>query len=465
MVKLGIKKPVTTLMLVFAIILFAIVGFTRIPVELYPNTESGEVSVITRLRGGIAATEVEKYVTRPIEEVFSEINGLKELMSASRESESNIILKFHHEVNTDLATIDIREKLASIRHLLPKETDKPVIAKFQQSDTPMLIISLSSEKQSPEQLRGLAEDKIKDRLLRVSGVANVEIGGGRERKFLIEIDNSKLIAYDLPILQVIERINLSNISVSAGEIVSGYEKYIVRVTGEYKDIEEIKDTGIAITPAGSVIRIKDIAEVKDSFFEATSFARLNVKSVVSLYLQKESSANTITVARDVKRALVEIEKAAPPDVVVTIVKNDADFILKAISSLKDSLLHGSLLVSAILFLFLNDVRIILVIIATIPISLAIAVFLIYASGLSFNVMTLSGLAMGVGMLMDNAVVIISNLAYHDKKKTFPDKETMVLEGTTELMLPILASTVATVIVFLPLVFVDPRSNSSICLSL
>jgi HAE1 family hydrophobic/amphiphilic exporter-1 len=456
MVKLGIKKPVTTLMLVFAIILFAIVGFTRIPVELYPNTESGEVSVITRLRGGIAAMEVEKYVTRPLEEVFSEINGLKELSSASRESESNIILKFHHEVNTDLATIDIREKLASVRHLLPKETDKPTIAKFQQSDTPMMIISMSSEKQTPEQLRGLAEDKIKDRLLRVSGVANVEIGGGRERKFLIEIDNAKLIAYDLPILQVIERINLANISVSAGEIVEGYQKHIIRVTGEYKDINEISDTGIAITPAGSVIRIRDIAEVKDSFFEATSFARLNVKSVVSLYLQKESSANTITVASEVKKALKEVEKIAPPDVVVTVVKNDADFILKAIDSLEKSLRDGALLVSFILFLFLNDLRIILVIIATIPISLAIAVFLIYATGLSFNVMTLSGLAMGVGMLMDNAVIIISNLAYHDKHGSFPDKESMVIEGTNELMLPILASTVATVIVFLPLVFVDPE---------
>ncbi|MGA2091438.1 MAG: efflux RND transporter permease subunit, partial [Endomicrobiales bacterium] len=268
MIELGIRKPIAVFMLVLAIILFAVVTFTRLPVELYPNTETGEVSIITRLRGGIAATEVEKYVTKPLEEAFAEINGLKEMISSSRESESNILLEFHHEIDTNYIIIDIREKLAMVRHLLPREVEKPIIAKFQQSDAPILIVALASEKYSAEQLREMAEDKVKERLMRIGGVANVEIGGGRERKFLIECDNSRLIANKLPILSVVERINLANISISAGELVEDNKKDIIRVSGEYKDLDEIRKTGIAITGAGSIVRLMDIARVRDSYYEA-----------------------------------------------------------------------------------------------------------------------------------------------------------------------------------------------------
>ncbi|MBN1622246.1 MAG: efflux RND transporter permease subunit [Endomicrobiales bacterium] len=456
MVKLGINKPVTTLMLVFAIVLFSVVGFGRVPVELYPNYQLGEVSVITRLRGGIASTEVEKYVTRRLEEVFSEINGLREMLSASRESESVIVLKFYHGVDTDLIILDIREKLATIRHLLPKEAEKPIIAKFQQFDVPVLILSMSSDRYTPEQMREMAENKVKEQLMRIAGVANVEIGGGRERKFLIEIDNSKLIAYNLPILQVIEKINLANISVSAGDITQYKSKYVVRATGEYEDIEEIKDTGISITEAGSIIRIRDIADVKDSYFEPTSFARLNVQSVVSLYIQKESSANTIKVCKEVQDKINNFEKILPEGITTTVVKNDAEFIQKAIASLRTSLVYGAFLVSLILFIFLRNTRSIIIIITTIPLSLCMAVLMVYSSGLTFNVMTLSGLALGVGMLMDNAIVILENISHHYSKKTFPDIKTLIIEGTQELMMPIIASTLTTIIVFLPLVFVDPE---------
>lgn len=456
MIKLGIAKPITTLMLVLGILLFSSVSFFRIPVELYPNTQSGEISVITRLRGGIAASEVEKYVTRPLEEAFSEINGLKEIMSASRESESVIVLKFHHGVDTDFIVIDVREKLATVRHLLPREVEKPVIAKFQQFDIPIMIISLSSDIYSPEQLRGIAEDKIKEKIMRIAGVANVEVGGGRERKLLIEVDNSKLTAYHLPILSVVEKINLNNISISAGEIEKDQGNYIIRATGEYNTISEIENTGIAITTAGSVIRLKDIGVVRDSFYEPTSFARLNIKPVVSLYIQKESTANTITVARNVEKEVAALRKSAGGDMVITIVKNDAEFIQKAISSLKEALFTGALLLAGILFLFMRNVRSILIIITTLPLSLCLSIIMVYFSGLTFNVMTLSGLAMGIGNVMDNAIVILENISFHYRRKTFASKRTMIVEGTRELSLPIIASTVATIIVFLPLVFLEPE---------
>jgi HAE1 family hydrophobic/amphiphilic exporter-1 len=456
MLELGIKKPITSIMLILSIILFAIVSFFRIPVELYPSTESGEISVITRLRGGIAAAEVEKYVTRPIEGAFSEINGLKELMSSSRESESVCVLKFHNGVNINFVVIDVREKLATVKHLLPKEVEKPIIAKFQQSDAPIIIIALSSDIRSPEKLRELAEDKIKDRLMRISGVANIEVGGGRERKLFIELDNAKLAAFKLPILSVVEKINLSNISISAGEIVQNGKKYIIRATGEYKAISEIENTGVAITPSGSVVRLKDLGTVRDSFYESTSFARLNIKPVVSLYVQKESTANSITVANEVEKELKNAEAVAGNDVVITIVKNDAEFIKKAIYSLNEALFVGAILLCIILFVFMKNTRSIAIIITTLPLSLLISVVLLYLSKLTFNVMTLSGLAMGIGNVMDNAIVIIENISFHHSRKTYPTKEMMIVEGTRELVLPVVASTMTTVIVFLPLVFLDPE---------
>ncbi|MBN1823061.1 MAG: efflux RND transporter permease subunit [Endomicrobiales bacterium] len=456
MLTLGIRRPITTLMLVLGIMLFSAVSFFRIPVELYPAMESGEISVITRLRGGIAASEVEKYVTRPLEEAFSELNGLKEILSASRESESVVVMRFHHGVDTDFMVIDIREKLATVKHMLPKEVEKPIIAKFQQSDAPIVIISLSSHRYNAEQLRELAEDKIKEKMMRIAGVANVEIGGGRERKFFIEIDNSKLTAYRLSILSVVERINLSNISISAGELEQTGDKYIIRATGEYNNIKEIENTGIAITPAGSVIRIKDVAKVRDSYFEPTSFARLNIQPVVSLYIQKETTANTITVADEIVKQVEVTRETLGSDVTVTVVKNDAEYIKKAIYALNEALAVGGFLLASILFLFMRNIRSILIVITTLPLSLLLSIMMVYFSRLSFNVMTLSGLAMGIANVMDNAIVVMENISYHYSRKTFSDKITMIVEGTRELVLPIMASTLTTIIVFLPLVFLDPE---------
>ncbi len=455
-IDIGIKKPVTTLMIVFALIMFSGIMGTRIPVELNPSTQTGMVSVITRLRGGVAATEVEKYVTRPLEEVFSELSGLKEMISSSKESESNIMMTFHYGIDTDFIVIDIREKLALVKHILPKETEKPIIARFEQSDSPIMIIALSSEKFSPEQLREIAEEQIKDKIMRVLGVANIEIGGGRERKLLIEIDNSKLIAYGLPILEVVQKINLSNISISAGEIDENSKNYVIRATGEYNNIEEIANTGIAITPSGSIIRIGDIATVKDSYYEPTSFSRLNIQPVVSLYIQKESTANTISTANEALKVLDKLKETLDPTIAVTVVKNDAEYISKAIYSLCEALVVGALLLAGILFLFMKNLRNIAIVGTTLPLSLFISILLMYFTKQTFNVMTLSGLAMGMANVMDNAIVVIENISFHHHRKTFKTKEELVIKGTAELWQPIFASTVTTIVVFLPLVFLDPE---------
>lgn len=455
-IDIGIKKPITTLMIVIALMMFSSIMAVRIPVELNPNTSTGLVSVITRLRGGVASSEVEKYVTRPLEEVFSELNGLKEMISSSKESESNIMMTFHHGIDTDFIVIDVREKLAMVRHLLPRETEKPIIAKFEQSDSPIMIVALSSEKLSPEQLREIAEEQIKEKIMRVSGVANIEIGGGRERKLLMNIDNAKLQSYKLPILEVVQKINLSNISISAGEIDEASKNYVIRATGEYNSVEEIERTGIAITESGSVIRISDIATVRDSYYEPTSFSRLNLQPVVSLYIQKESTANTISTANEALQVIEGLGEILDPSIVVTVVKNDAEYISKAISSLIEALVIAGILLCGILFLFMRNVRNIIIVGTTMPLSFFMTVLMMYFTSQTFNVMTLSGLAMGMANVMDNAIVIIENISFHHHRKTYKTKEELVIQGTAELWQPIFASTITTVVVFFPLVFLDPE---------
>ncbi len=456
MIEFGIKKPVTTLMLVVAMILFSAITTFRIPVELNPSAQSGLVSVITRLRGGVAASEVEKYVTKPLEEVFAELNGLKEMISSSKESESNIMMMFHHNIDTDFIVIDIREKIAMIKHNLPKETEKPIIAKFEQSDSPILILSLSSNEKTPEQLREIAEEQLKEKIMRVAGVANVEFGGGRERKFLIEMDNAKLLGYKLSILEVVQKINLANLSISAGEITRNSNKFVIRATGEYTNIEEIQNTAIAITQSGSIVRIGDIASIRDSYYEPTSYSRLNVQDVVSIYIQKESTANTITVAKEALQIIDKLKEILDPDVNVTVVKNDAEYIQKAISSLVEALVLGGIILAGVLFLFMKNVRSIFIVATTMPLSLFMCIILMYFTNQTFNIMTLSGLAMGMANVMDNSIVVLENIAFHHHRKTFATKAELVVKGTAELWQPIFASTVTTIIVFLPLVFLEPE---------
>ena len=456
MIEFGIKKPITTLMIVIAMILFSAITTFRIPVELNPSTQSGLVSVITRLRGGVAASEVEKYVTKPLEEVFSELNGLKEIVSSSKESESNIMMIFHHNIDTDFIVIGIREKIAMIKHTLPKETEKPIIAKFEQSDSPIIILSLSSPQKTPEQLREIAEDQLKEKIMRVSGVANVEFGGGRERKFLIEMDNAKLLGYKLSILEIVQKINLSNLSISAGEINQNSKSYTIRATGEYNSIAEIENTAIAITPSGSIVRLRDIATIRDSYYEPTSFSRLNVQDVVSVYIQKESTANTIKVANEVIKIIEKSKSILDQDITITIVKNDAQYIQKAISSLVEALVFGGIILAGVLFLFMKNVRSIFIVATTMPLSLFMSIILMYLTNQTFNIMTLSGLAMGMANVMDNSIVLLENIAFHFNKKIFTNKIRLIVKGTTELWQPVLASTVTTIIVFLPLVFLDPE---------
>ena len=287
--ELSVKRPIAISMFFIGIALISIIAFGLLPVEMMPNTSFGDITINIDVRGGIPASEVEKRISQVVEEAVGSVTHLKNILSISKEGNATIILQFEPGINMDFAALEVREKFNRIRNKLPQEIEKPVIAKYEYMDVPIIILAVTSNLRTPEDLRKIVDERIKERIERIEGVARAEVSGGREGKILIEIDQHKLEAYSLSINRVVDIINLNNSNLLAGEIKRVKDKYLVRTIGEFQSLAEIEELAIAATEQGSVIRLKDIAEVKDSYLEPTAFARVNSQPAVSIYIQKESN--------------------------------------------------------------------------------------------------------------------------------------------------------------------------------
>jgi HAE1 family hydrophobic/amphiphilic exporter-1 len=477
-------------MITLIIIIFGVVSLTRMPVELYANTSFGEISIIIQARGGIPPTEVEDRVTKIVEEGVATVSNLEQLLSISKEGESTVVMSFQPGTDMDFAALEVREKFAKVKNLLPKEIEKPVIAQFQQGDVPVIIVSATSEQRSTEAIRKIVDDTMKESLKRVGGVANVEIAGGRERKILVESDQVRLAAYGISIDELTSTLGANNLNLLSGEVERVQDRILIRMIGEFETVDQIRHLALRRTPTGSVIRVKDVASVKDSFLEAGEFARLNVRPVVTAYVQKETTKNTIKVANEVLQVIEDLKAKLPKDIHLIVTSNQAVFIKKAIDNLRESLLQGISLIFLVFFIFLfklskryfltvigllfvaalasgwvamalffgliavvigvRKLRPIFVVNAPIPISIVGTFIFMRAAGLTINVMTLFGIALGVGMLMDTSVCVFENIL--KKREGGQGIAEAAVNGSQEMFLPIIASTVANVIVFLPLVF-------------
>lgn len=479
-------------MVTLIVLIFGLVSLTKLPVELQPNTSFGEISIIIQVRGGIPPTEVEALVTKPIEEAVATVGNLKQLLSISKEGESTVVLSFTPGTDMDFAALEVREKFAKVKNKLPREIEKPVIAQFQQGDVPVFIVAATSERRTTEDIRKIVDATVKESLKRVPGVANVEIAGGRERKILIEADQVKLASYGIPIDEVTSTLGANNLNLLSGEVDRRTDRYLVRVLGEFESIAQIENLGVRLLPSGSIIRVKDVATVKDSYLDATEYSRLNVKPVVTLYVQKESTKNTIAVARDLLKAVKALEKELPRDIRLVVTSNQAESIQKNINNLQEALLKGVLLIILVFFLFLFEVRrrslaavVILIgvvlfvkgwmlhalffaivglilyirkfrsiIVVTVPIPVSVVGTFIFMNlmGLSVNVITLFGLALGIVILVDNSIVVFENIL--KKREIGESLVPASIDGSQEMLLSIVASTLASVIVFIPMVFMS-----------
>ena len=452
-----VKRPVAVLMAYLAVVLIGIISLTRLPVELMPNYSLGDISVFVNIRGGMPPQEVENMVAKPIEEAVGDVTHLRDIISISEEGRCRVALRFEPGVNMDYAAIEVREKMASIKDKFPRECERPVIAKFEQSDSPVLIAALAGPNYTPEKLRKLVDEGVKDRLMRIEGVANVEVGGGRERKIMVDVDEMALEVHKIPMSTIVNALGAGNLNLLVGEHEGEEKRYLLRVTGQFENIEDIKNIVVSSNEGGAVVRLRDVARIEDSYLEASSFARVNNMQVVSLYIQKETSANTIKVCDKVLKELKNIESdlgLESQNIKFVLTYNQAEAIKRAINSVRTSLLFGAILAVLVLFIFLRDIKSILVIFVTIPVSVIAAFAMMYLSPqtVTLNIMTLSGLALGVGMLVDSAVVVIENIIKTNQAGLSITRA--ISEGAREMMLAIVASTMTNVVVFLPIAFVN-----------
>jgi len=505
--EISIKRPVAAIMVYLAVLLMGFVSLFYLPVELYPNISLHNISIIIIVRGGIPPTEVESIVTKPIEEAVGTTSHLKEILSVSKEGESTIVLSFEPGTNMDFAALEVREKFAKVKNKLPKECEKPIIAQFKQTDRPIMILAVTSDKRTTESIRKIVDENIKEKIKRISGVANVEISGGRERKILVEVDKRKLFDNRLSIERVISTISLNNMDLLSGEIKEERNKYLIRTMGAFRTVDDIKNLAVSTTPIGSVLRLKDVADVKDSYLEPSTYARMNIRPVVSVYIQKESTANTIKTSQLLEEEVGNLRQVVPKDVNILITGSRATFIKTAIDNLKTSLFRGSLLIILILallmgyvsptrkhlliftalcvltnigpvfilyplFLFIvgyvilkKELRPILIVTLSIPISLVITFGLMELCNISLppsvlnltiNFITMFGLALGVGMLVDNSIVVFENTLTKTEKGL--DRRNAALVGATEMNTVIIASTITTIIVFLPMIFIKSEMS-------
>jgi len=441
-------------MIFLGIILIGYIALTQLPVELMPNYSYDTISIIIRIRGGIPSPDVERLVTKPVEESVSDVSKLKELISISEEGESRVILRFEPGTNMDFASLEVREKFSRVKDRLPKEIEKPIIARYQQTDVPIVILAVTGEKYTPEMLRRIVDEKVKSRLQRVEGVANIEVAGGRERKILVEADEAVLRAYNISLGQLIDTVGANNLDILVGDLEKKRIEYLIRLLGQFETIENIKEIGVGFSPQGSIIQLKDIADVKDSFLDPIDLSRVDARPVVSIYVQKESTANTINVNKRVMAELKKIKKVIPRDVIIRPTFQQAEYVQEAIDTVRKSLVFGGALAVVVLLLFLHDVPPTFIIALSIPLSVMATFTIMFLQGLTLNVMTLSGLALGIGMLVDSSIVVLENI--FKKKEAGLNRHLAALNGAQEVSLAIVASTITSVVAFLPILFVGKQ---------
>ncbi len=473
--RFSVRRPVTTLMLFSAIILLGAISWNRLPQELFPPITYPQLTVVTTYENA-APEEIETQITRLIEESIGTVTNLRRINSISKEGVSIVIAEFLWGTNMDFAALGVREKLDLIKERLPLDAEEPVVKKFNPFDLPIMTLSVTG-KVRPARLRSITERYIEDEIEKIEGVASADVAGGIEREILVEIDQDKLQASGTPILDVVDAVRDANINYPAGTIKEVFTEYLIRTIGEFEDVSEIEDIPVSKErpetegrfpqysgmreerylleeerPEARLILLKDIAVVKDTLKEVSSISRYNGSRNVSVSVQKQAVANTLEVAKKIKSALIDIRKNVPKGVNIEVVYDQSSFIKNSINGVRDAALMGGVLAFLVLFMFLRSVRTSIIVTLSIPVSIMVAFSFMYFGGLSLNMMSLGGLALGVGMLVDNAVVVIENIFRH-RRQLGKEKKDAASGATGEVGGAIFASTLTTIAIFLPIIFV------------
>ncbi len=444
----SIKRPITITMMILIVMVFGGISFTKIPVNFLPDLEFPMCFVMTTYSGA-APEEIENLVTKWIEETVNTVDNVKKVTTFSQESLSLAMVEFNWGTNMDFAAQDVREKIDRINMFLPDDVDKSMVFKFDLADMPVIWMGLSSDEMDGRELRDYVDDVLQDKFERVKGVAAVYIYGGDQREILVNVDKNKLEAYGLSIEQITNKLRTANKNLPGGKIKTLHKEFLVRSIGEYEDVDEIGETPLTYLN-GAIVRIKDVAEVLDTNKEKHDITHLNGSPSVGIAIMKQTGANTLEVSNGVHEVIDEIKSNLPGDTTVAVNFDQGLYVRQSSKYLRNSLAAGGALAMLIVFLFLRNVRSTLIICISIPVSLVATFVLIYFRGMSLNAMSLGGLALGVGMLVDNSIVVIESIYRHFALGE--ERNLAANRGASEVGMPIFASTMTTVAVFLPIAF-------------
>ncbi|MFO7897316.1 MAG: efflux RND transporter permease subunit [Candidatus Cloacimonadales bacterium] len=446
----SVHRRITILMLTLLIIIVGALAFSNLGLEIFPDMNYPVISIITTYPGA-SSFDVEESVTKPIESAIAAVKGIKNITSESSENVSMISVEFDWDSNLDFAAQDLRDMIDQIASYLPEDVSRPLVMKFNLSQMPILMYGITGDYGSYE-LREILDEQITNKLKIMPGVASVMVMGGEELEKQIIIDKAKLEYFNLSIDEILQVVAMGNLNKAAGHITEGKDEYLLRTIAQYNSLQEIADLPIKLTASGQKIYLKDIATVKDGFRATRYRIRTNRQPTAMMMISKESGTNTLTVSAEVKAKISEIEADFGEKINFHEIMDMGLPISKVTEGAASNLLVGGLLAIAIMFLFLRNWRPTLAISLAIPISVIATFVPIYIADFTLNIMTIGGLALGVGMLVDNSIVVIENIYRH--VELGKSRRQAAIDGTSQVAMAITASTLTTIAVFFPMLFAE-----------
>lgn len=445
----SVKRPVTTILIFVAMIVMGLYSLVQLPVDLYPEIELPFVTVLTTYPGA-SSTDIESNITRRVEDALSSVSNLKEITSTSSDGLSVVFLNFEYGSNLDEATNDIRSQLNFITRFLPEDSEDPTIIKFNSSMMPIIFYAITAN-ESYAGLEKILDEKIVNPLNRIEGVGAVSLSGVPGRKIYIDVDPRKMEAYNLTIEKIGSVLAAENMNMPAGYLEMGQTDYPLRIQGEFPESDVLKNIVVS-SYKGNAVYLKDVAEIRDTIRESKYHTKINGKTGMGLYVQKTSGGNTVKVTREVEAALKDLVKELPPDVKVEKLFSSAQFISDSVSNLSETLMYAAIFVVLVVLFFLGRWRATFIIILTIPISLIVAFIYLFVSDASINIISLTSLSIAIGMVVDDAIVVLENITKHIERGSRPREA--AIYATNEVWLAVIVTTLTVVAVFFPLTFVS-----------
>lgn len=444
----AVKKPVTTILVFVAVVIIGLFSLLKLPIDLYPDIDTNTIMVMTTYSGA-SSQDIEQNVTRPLENTLNSVEHLKHITSNSKENISIITLEFEYGYDIDVLTNSVRDKLDMVSSMLPDDAETPVIFKFSTDMVPIVLLSAQANESLPG-LYKILDENVANTLARVDGVGTVSISGAPKREIHIYLDPARLEAYDLTAESVIQLVAAENKNVPGGTFDMGSDTYSLRVQGEFKDPTEMRDLVVG-SKDGAVVRLSDVARIDDSVEERAQETYNNGQRGAMIIVQKQSGANSVEISNKIKKILPDIQKKLPSDVKLDYIVDTSDNIRNTINSLVETVEYALLFVVIVVFFFLGRWRATVIIALTIPISLIASFIYLLATGNTLNIVSLSALSISIGMVVDDAIVVLENVTTHIERGSDPKQA--AVHGTNEVAISVVASTLTLIAVFFPLTLV------------